>query len=77
LRKNGRDVIISGVMKDVYRVLKNSGIVDVIGRENIFPGSTENPNIATRNALIRAQQILGPEVEPEVKIYHDPNKPQE
>ncbi len=77
LRKNGRDLIVSGVMKDVYRVLKNSGIVEIIGRDNIFPGSTGNPNLATRNALIRAQQILGPEVEPEVKIYHDPNKPQE
>ena len=60
-------------MKEVYRVLKNSGLVNVIGKENIFPGSASNPNIATRNALKRAQQILGV-AEPDVHIYYDANK---
>jgi SulP family sulfate permease len=76
LRENGRDLIISGAMKDVYRVLKNSGLVEVIGRENIFPGSTANPNIATRNALKRAQEILGT-TKADVKIYYDPSRPRE
>ncbi|MEC8906776.1 MAG: SulP family inorganic anion transporter [Verrucomicrobiota bacterium] len=72
LKTNGRDLIISGVMKDVYRVLKNSGAVDFIGKENIFPGSFGNPNLATRNALKRAQEIIGSS-NVDVKIFHDPS----
>ncbi len=73
LRATGRDVIVSGAMRDVYRVLKNSGVLDTLGRENFFPGNAANPNISTRNALRRAQEILGVE-NPEIRIYYDPNK---
>ncbi len=76
LRSGGRELIISGVMKEVYRVLKNSGAVKVIGKENIFPGSVDNPNLATRNALKRAQEILGTR-EVDVRIFHDPGKAME
>ena len=73
LRRSGRELLISGVMKDVYRVLRDSGLVEVIGKENIFPASPSNPNVATRNALKRAQQILGT-TEADVKIFFDPSK---
>jgi SulP family sulfate permease len=72
LRSSGRDLIVSGAMKDVYRVLRDSGLVNTIGRENIFPGSPANPNISTRNALRRAQEILGTSA-PDVHIYYDPS----
>jgi SulP family sulfate permease len=68
LREHGRELIVSGVMKDVYRVLKNAGSVELIGKDNIFPGSVDNPNIATRNALKRAQEILGTR-EADVRIF--------
>ncbi len=71
LRSSGRDLIVSGAMKEVYRVLKDSGLVEVIGRDNIFPGSATNPNIATRNALKRAQKILGV-ADADVHIFFDP-----
>lgn len=73
LRGDGRDLIISGVVKDLYRVFKDSGLVDIIGKENIFPASPANPNLATRNALRRAQEILGIQ-DAEVRIYYDPSK---
>jgi SulP family sulfate permease len=73
MRANGRDIIISGAMKEVYRVLKNSGLVEFIGRENIFPGSTRNPNLSTRNALKRAVEILGGQ-KADIHIYFDPGK---
>ena len=72
LRSNGSELLISGVMKDVYRVLKSSGAVKFIGRENIFPGSVSNPNIATRNALKRAQEIIGSS-DVDVRIFHEPS----
>ncbi len=73
MRSKNRHLLISGALKDVYRVLKNSGLIDILGRENVFPGSIQNPNLATRNALKRAQQLLGT-TEAEVHIYYDPNK---
>ncbi len=76
LRRDGRDLLISGVMKDVYKVLRDSGIVEIIGKENIFPASPSNPNVATRNALKRAQEILGT-TEADVKIFFDPSKSKE
>lgn len=76
LRRDGRELLISGVMKDVHRVLRDSGLVDVVGRENIFPASPSNPNLATRNALKRAQELLGT-TEADVKIFFDPGKKKE
>lgn len=73
LRADGRDLIVSGAMKDVYRVLKDSGLVKVIGKTNIFLGSPSNPNLSTRNALKRAQEILGRK-DADVRIYFDPTK---
>ena len=74
LRLDGRDLIISGLSKEVYRVLKNAGMVPVIGRENLFIGSAQNPNLSTRNALKRAQAILGTS-HADVRIFYDPSKP--
>jgi sulfate permease, SulP family len=73
MRSNNRHLLVSGAMKEVYRVLKDSGVLDIIGRENLFPGSPTNPNLSTRNALKRAQAILGHK-DAEVRIYFDPNK---
>lgn len=73
MRETGRALIVSGARKDVYKVVRNSGLLDVLGRENFFMGSAENPNVATRNALKRAQEILGP-AQPEVEILYDPTK---
>lgn len=74
LRKTGRHLIVSGAMKDVYRVLKNSGTLDILGRDNVFIGSTRNPNLATRNALKRARELIGGSAT--VRIYYDPAKKQ-
>mgnify|MGYP001391003277 FL=1 len=76
LRGEGRELLISGVMKEVYKVLKSSGAVQFIGRENIFPGSISNPNLATKNALKRAQEIIGSS-DIDVRIYHNPSRPTE
>lgn len=73
LREKNRHLIVSGLTKEVYRVLKQSGISEVIGRENIFFYTSKNPNLSTRNALIRAQELLGTS-DAEVRIYYDPAK---
>ncbi len=81
MRRNGLHLLISGATKDVYKVLKRSGILETLqqgadrmqGESNIFLTMPSNPNISTRDALRRAQQLLGTK-EADVRIFYDPNK---
>ncbi|MBC7980467.1 MAG: SulP family inorganic anion transporter [Armatimonadetes bacterium] len=81
MRKNDLHLIISGATKDVYKVLKRSGILETLqeganreaGESNIFLTMPSNPNISTRDALKRAQQLLGT-TKAEVRIFYDPGK---
>ena len=73
LNAQGRFLLVSGALRDVYKVLRNSGMIEVIGRDNIFMGVPSNPNISTKNALKRAQELLGTS-DAEVHIFYDPNK---
>lgn len=73
LGDTGRHLLVSGVSRDVYRVLRNSGLLLTLGKENIFLASPQNPNLATRNALKRAQELLGGE-QADVRIFFDPAK---
>lgn len=68
MRENGRSVIVSGARKDVVRICKRTGLLDRIGRENFFPEWPQNPTVSTRNALKRAQQLLG-QREAEVRVF--------
>ena len=71
LKETGRHLIISGAERDVYRVLRNSGVLNTIGRDNVFMASPHAPNVSTRRALLRAQQFLGSS-DSRVKIFYDP-----
>lgn len=66
-RKTGRHLLISGVHGEMLRVLRRSGLLEMVGRGNLFPAES-NPNLATRKALIRAQELLGI-ADAEVRIY--------
>jgi SulP family sulfate permease len=69
LRSTGRHLLISGSSPDVTRVLENSGLLQQIGRENIFPAEA-NPTVATRNALKRAKELL-PGESLDVRVFYD------
>lgn len=79
VRSRDRHLIISGATRDVYKVLKSSGVLRTLqkgcrreeGETNLFFYSPSNPNISTRDALIRAQELLGTK-KADVKIYFDP-----
>ncbi len=72
LLQTGRHLLISGSNPDVTKVLRNSGLLDQIGADNLFPAE-QNPTVATRNALKRALQLL-PASEPEVRIFYEKGK---
>lgn len=83
MRGHGLHLIVSGATKDVYRVLKKSGILVTLqdgcdrraGESNIFLTNPRNPNLSTRAALKRAQQLLGTE-KADIRIFYDPNQKQ-
>ena len=79
VRSKERHLLISGATRDVYKVLKNSGVLRTLqkgcrreeGETNLFFYAPSNPNISTRDALIRAQHLLGTK-KADVKIFYDP-----
>ncbi|MCX8494975.1 MAG: SulP family inorganic anion transporter [Akkermansiaceae bacterium] len=82
MRGRGLHLIISGASREVYRVLKKSGILVTLqegcdrsaGESNLFMGNPRNPNLSTRAALKRAQQFLGSE-KAHIRIFYDPSQP--
>lgn len=73
-REKGRHLIISGASRDVYRILRKSGVLAVLqegcgkGESNIFLVEPRNPNMSTRKALKRAQKLLG-STQADISIY--------
>ena len=83
MRGRGLHLIVSGATREVYRVLKKSGILLTLqdgcdrraAESNIFLTNPQNPNLSTRAALKRAQQLLGTD-KADIRIFYDPNKHQ-
>jgi len=68
LRQTQRHLLISGCGPDVGRVLRNSGLLQQLGEENVFFAET-NPTVSTKRALQRAQQLLQGAVD--IRIYYN------
>ena len=88
MRERERHRIISGASPEVHEVLKNSGLLEVLDDDpeiyrteekdrNLFLNNPFNPNLSTRDALIRAQQVIGGEDEPDIRLSCDPSKDKE
>lgn len=81
MRDKGLHLIVSGAPREVYKVLKKSGVLETLqegcdreaGETNLFIGNPANPNISTRDALLRAQELLGTK-EADIRIFFDPSK---
>jgi SulP family sulfate permease len=79
VRSQKRHLIISGCPRSIYRVLKNSGLLALLhadcaeGEKNVFPEIPGNPNLSTRDALKRAQKLLGTN-KADVVIFVDQKK---
>jgi len=76
LRQSGRHLLISGINPDVERVLRKSGALDQVGKDNIFPAEA-NLTMSTKRALLRASQLLqqsGTTPAGGVRIFYDRNR---
>ncbi len=73
-REKGRHLIVSGASREVFRILRKSGVLAVLqedcaqGESNVFLIEPKNPNMSTRRALMRAQQVLGTK-QADISIY--------
>ena len=74
MREQNRHIIISGASREVLRILKRSGVYELLqqdcaeGQTNIFLVEAKNLNMSTRKALQRAQELLGGR-HAEISIY--------
>ena len=58
-RKNECAFLVSGAHEEIDKIFQRSGLMAELGEENFFRYSEGNPNVSTRDALKRAQQITG------------------
>lgn len=58
-RKNNCAFLVSGAHDEIDEIFQRSGLMKELGEENFFRYNNENPNISTRDALKRAQEITG------------------
>ena len=70
LRQTSRHLLISGCNPDVCRVLRNSGLLQRLGQDNIFPADPGNPTLSTRNALLRARSLLQQQAA-DVRVFYE------
>lgn len=68
MNERDRILLVSEVRPDTMRILRNSGLVDIIKTRNLFPDEGSNPTLATAKALKRAKEIIG-DRETKVSIY--------
>lgn len=59
MKTTGRHLLVTEIRKENIRIFRNSGLIEMIGRDNIFPDNPANPTLATARALRRASKLMG------------------
>ncbi len=72
--EKNRHFIITGANENVESVFYATGVMELLGENNFFRHTQENPNIATSNALKRAQELIGPN-KPRILLFTQPDTP--
>ena len=81
MRAKGLHLIVSGATREVYRCSSTpacsrrsrKAATARRARSNLFLTNPRNPNLSTRDALKRAQQLLGTN-KADIRIFYDPNQ---
>jgi sulfate permease, SulP family len=60
-RTRGSEVLVSGARPSIEQIFVRSGLMAELGRDKFFLRDPENPNVSTRSALKKAQEIIGGE----------------
>jgi sulfate permease, SulP family len=72
-REKKREVIICDVLPEIEVIFRNSGLIQHLGEDNFFSYVSPNPNWSTREALKRAQVLIGAE-HSKIKLFISSNE---
>lgn len=59
MAKRGRHLLICELRGEIIRVMRDAGVVDKLGRDNLFVDTPANPPLSAARALRRAKRLLG------------------
>lgn len=59
MAKRGRHLLICELRGEIIRVLRDAGVIEKLGRENLFVDTPANPPLSAARALKRAKRHLG------------------
>lgn len=65
LKSSKRHLVACGILQEVWNVLSDSGLVEQIGKENLFVFDERHPHAHMSKALHRARDLVGESVEVE------------
>lgn len=68
LKEKNCHVLLCEVRRDALRILRNSGVLNRINRQNVFPHTVSNPTLSTAKAIRRAKHLVSGE-KAKVTIY--------
>jgi len=58
VKHSGRHLLISGITFPIWKVMSDSGLVEAIGKDNLFLIDERNPNFYFQKALRRAKALV-------------------
>lgn len=58
LTKSGRQLIACGITHQTWEVLSDSGMIDLIGKPNLFIFDERHPHLSVRRAFTRANELI-------------------
>lgn len=58
LKSSGRHLIGCGLTHQIWDVLSDSGIIDIVGKSNLFIFDEKHPQLSVQKAFIRAHELL-------------------
>ena len=58
LKNSGRHLIGCGITHQIWDVLSDSGMIEIIGKSNLFIFDERNPNLFVQKAFLRAYDLL-------------------
>ena len=72
LTKSGRYLIACGITHQIWEVLSDSGMIDLIGKNNLFIFDERHPQLSVRKAFMRANELLEAEGNKTIEIVTTP-----
>ncbi|MFI5342778.1 MAG: SulP family inorganic anion transporter, partial [Chlamydiales bacterium] len=62
LKKAGRHLVCCGLTYQIWEVLSDSGMVELIGKTNLFIFDERNPHLSVQRAFNRAHELVSKEI---------------